>query len=241
LPSARLRACGVRRAWPCPAALSGLAVCVSGLPGPRVFARLLAGCLLFSAVSGHAVCGFRRGLSCPPSFVRMCFLSFTVCRRMPWLLAAFSGDFLFPDSCPAPFVCVGRPLFPAVFGHAWCGFRREIPVPALSVLGLSPQAGLVRQALSLPPCLHRRSQRVQASEVFPAEYFRMPTLLQTGGCVWLLRPFLSVPLLVSLAFFTLLPLLPGHCVALIISRCGRPAGSPYFLVRLNLLPGIVPP
>ena len=76
-----------------------------------------------------APCGFRRALSCPPSFVRMCFLSFTVCRRMTWLPAAFSGDFLFPDFCPAPFVCVGCPLFPAVSGHAWCGFRRALSSP----------------------------------------------------------------------------------------------------------------
>ena len=48
-----------------------------------------------------APCGFRRALSCPPSFVRMCFLSFTVCRRMPWLPAAFSGDFLFLIPAPA--------------------------------------------------------------------------------------------------------------------------------------------
>ena len=53
-------------------------------------------------------------------------------RAVPWLPAAFSGDFLFHDSCPAPFVCVGCPLFPAVFGHAWCGFRRgflSMPFP----------------------------------------------------------------------------------------------------------------
>jgi hypothetical protein len=58
----------------------------------------------------------------------MRFLSLTVCRRTPWLLAAFSRDFLFHDSCPAPFVCVGCPLFPAVFGHAWCGFRLGLSV-----------------------------------------------------------------------------------------------------------------
>ena len=74
-------------------------------------------------------------------------LSLTVCRRMTWLPAAFSRAFLFPGSCPAPFVCVGCPLFPAVFGHAVCGFRRGFPVHALSVWGLSPSAGRVRLAL----------------------------------------------------------------------------------------------
>ena len=200
MPPARLRACGVRRAWPCPAALSGFLPCVSGGSGGGAPAACPCGAGLAGCVSGPsclrpasgglshgfsripAPCGFRRALSCPPSFVRMRFLSFAVCRRMPWMLAAFSGDFLFHDSCPAPFACVGCPLFPAVFGHAWCGFSRGLPVHALSVRGLSPSAGRLRLALKAFPfrpaciggrrgCRRRRSFRgvsLSFPEAWPA-------------------------------------------------------------------------
>jgi len=150
---------------PVPAASAFPAV----FPGPRVFARLLAGCpMAFPVFLLRAVSGGR--FPVPRLSSECASFSFTVCRRMPWLPAAFFGDFLFHDSCPAPFVRVGCPLFPAVFGHAVCGFRRVLPVPALSVRGLSPQAGLVRQALKafpFPPaciggrrgCRRRRSFR----------------------------------------------------------------------------------
>ena len=90
MPSARLRACGVRRAWPCPAALSGLLPHVSGGSGggapaacplrrrPRRLCFRASGPSCLRPASGGlshgfsripAPCGFRRALSCPAPFV----------------------------------------------------------------------------------------------------------------------------------------------------------------------------
>ena len=121
--------------------------------------------------------------------------------------------------------CHGCPLrFPGIFFSL-------IPVPRLS------SAWAARFFRRFPAMACAASGGRFLSLPFPCG----DSLLKAGWYARLLRPFPSVPLLVSLAFFTLLPLLPGHCVALIISRCSRPAGGPYFLVRLNLLSGIVPP